>query len=72
MLTMWTVYDHPRDQPDAIVARRFEVTSSGATPTSELLRFGTLRAVREYFSTRGLFCLTREPDDDPNIVETWM
>ena len=37
-LRMWTVYDRPKDFPDAIVARLHEVDAGGSVPTSVTIR----------------------------------
>lgn len=73
MLSMWTIYDHPRDYPDTFVARRFEVGKGapGAVATGDIL-LGDLETLRKSFHMAGLYCLTGSPDDDPNIVETWL
>lgn len=70
-LSMWTVYDHPRDYPDVFVARRFEITRGLSGPTNDMFTADTLDELRRLLPP-GLFCLLREPDDDPKIVETWI
>jgi hypothetical protein len=70
-LSMWTIYDHPRDHPEVFVARRWEVRDE-PTPTSELMISGDLEYIREQMRARGLYCLERSPDDDPKIIETWL
>jgi hypothetical protein len=70
-LSMWTVYDHPKDFPHSYVARRFEVNDGGPTPTGDLVQ-GELSIIRKTFSDCGLVCLTRNPEDDPVIVEVWI
>jgi hypothetical protein len=71
-LSMWTVYDRPRDYPEQIVARRFEVSARGPRATDEIVVADSLDAIREWMVERGLTCLTRSPDDDSKIVETWL
>lgn len=69
-LTIWTIYDHPRDYPDKFVARPTYVgqrTSIGRT----VLQADTLAALRELLPL-GLVRMPRLPEDDPVIVETWM
>lgn len=69
-LSMWTVYDHPSDMPDAFVARMWlvgpEVRATGSVLTAD-----TLEALRDKLPP-GLACLPRRPDDDPAIVEVWL
>lgn len=70
---MWTVYDRPLDYPDKVVARRWEVGPGGSvTATPDVLGAETLDDIRRFFEDRGLYCLTRQPGDDPAIVETWL
>lgn len=73
-LEMFTIYDHPIDFPDS-----FAVVQSFATGGK--IRRGltwsgapTLEEARDWILTArpGLVCLTRHPDDDAVIVETWL
>ncbi len=66
---MWTIYDHPGDYPDKFVVRKFIVGTS-LIATQEVIVGATLDEVRDLIPP-GLVCLTRSPDDDPVIVETW-
>jgi hypothetical protein len=70
-LSMWTVYDHPKDFPHTYIARRFEVNGAGAVATDDTVQ-GELRIIRKSFARCGMVCLTRSPEDDANIVETWL
>jgi len=71
-LAMWTVYDNPNDYPGLFVARRFEVSGAGPVATESIImdNLEKLREVLE-FEMR-LTCLTRSPEDDPKIIETWL
>ena len=71
---MWTVYDHPKDFPNCFVAREFRVAPGGKTeitpnvivsPSLEILRHMLLVDMH-------LTCLTRNEEDDPVIIETWL
>jgi hypothetical protein len=66
-LSLWTVYDHPTDHPDAFVARRFENNQ----PTTDTV-VGDLQLIRECMQLAGLVCMMRAESDDPKIVETWI
>ena len=74
VLSMWTIYDHPRDHPDAFVARRFEIGSNGPgpMPTIDVIITGELERLRESFQLAGLVVMQRSEEDDSKIVETWM
>jgi len=72
---MWTVYDRPADYPDKFVARRFDVGSDGRgpTPSDSVIVAPDLEMLRYILAFQlHLVCLTRSPEDDPNIVETWL
>jgi len=72
-LSMWTVYKHPKDFPQAYVARRFEVDGEGARPTADILLSPDLERLRETLAREmHLVCLMRNEGDDPVIVETWL
>jgi hypothetical protein len=68
--TSWTVYDHPRDHPVGFIARRFEIGSSVAMPTEDVLT-GELEHLREVFERAGLVKIMRSEGDEPQIVESW-
>lgn len=71
-LIIWTVYDHPTDFPDNFVARKFTTDANGPRATAEVVVADSLDAIRESMVQRGLTCLTRSPEDEPQIVETWL
>lgn len=68
VLSIWSVYDHPKDFPDVFVARKWE----GTRPTADTITSEDLATLRRKLAERGLICLTRCPDDDPTILETWL
>jgi hypothetical protein len=70
-LSMWTIYDHPRDYPQAFVARRFEV-SAEIKATRDVRLFASLAACRADMPEMGLTRLDRQPPDDAVIVEVWL
>lgn len=73
VLSVWTVYEHPRDYPDDFVVREHRVYSDGTThPMPEAQRYQTLSAARAPLETRGLHRMPRAEQDDPCIVETWL
>jgi len=71
MLSIWTVYDHPADFPDTIIARRFE-TGAGASGATKDFITGTLTEIRTAMDRCGLYRMPAAPADDENIIETWM
>jgi hypothetical protein len=71
-LNFWTIYDHPKDYPHGICARRRELPAGGEpTPTDHML-IGELEFLRDVFREAGLVCVCRGPNDDVKIVETWI
>ena len=71
-LTIWTVYDHPSDFPNGFIARRFEVDATGARPTDDVMRSADLQPLRNILLDKGLTCLARNENDEPQIVESWL
>jgi len=71
VLSIWTVYDKPKDYPDTFVARRFEAGGGTSGPTGDVVT-GDLKQIREAMQMNGLYCMHRAPSDDLRIVETWM
>lgn len=71
-LSIWTIYDHPRDRPDQYIARRFEIVSGGARATDDTIESPHLHLIRESLILQGLTPINRSPGDDPNIIESWL
>ena len=70
-LPIWTIFDHPRDYPNAFVARRFDVTRKGIEITADVILAASLEELRGMLPM-GLTRLERSPGDDPNIIESWI
>jgi len=68
---MWVVYDHPRDDPEHFVARRWVIGPGFGQATNESVSAETLIEIRRLLPP-GLACLSRCEKDDPCIVEVWM
>lgn len=66
VLEMFVVYAGPRDFPNYFVVRRWQMDR----PTEDYVLAKTLDEARRKIPL-GLVCLTRQPSDDPKIVETW-
>lgn len=72
-LYIWTLYDHPRDVPDSpYVARKFQIDSLGARPTDEFIALESLHLLRILMVRRGLMCIKRSQQDEPQIIESWI
>jgi hypothetical protein len=74
ILRMWTVYDHPTDYPHSYVARLFEVYSDASIKaTGSIIVANDIETLQEIMEFQmHLTRLSRFPEDDPKIVETWM
>jgi hypothetical protein len=68
VLHIWTIYDRPSDFPHNYVARKFALDK----PTDDFIVSPNLDALRQIMVDKGLTCLTRSPQDDPRIVESWL
>jgi len=71
-LRVWTVYEHPADYPDKIVARLWVMRNGEVRATGDVLISPDLGVIRERLASQGLSCLSRAEEDDPCIVETWL
>lgn len=70
-LEMFTIYDHPKDYPNHFVVRKWIIHGPEPEPGSVLSLSETLDAARNSIPA-GLVCLSRNVEDDPVIVETWV
>jgi hypothetical protein len=72
-LSMWTVYDHPTDYPNSFVARLHEADAQGSQPTIIAIISQDIEELRKILRLQfHLTPLTRDPNDDAKIVETWI
>ena len=71
-LTMWVIYDHPKDHPNYFVARRHEVFRNASKATGEHVVSKDLKKLRKMLEDGGKVRITRDPNDDPVIIETWI
>lgn len=82
LLRMWTIYERPRDYPEGYVAREWRIVPQRTEVSIEKLVAPTLDEIRSALDARlkaigrgGLAMLVRvarSPQDEPQIVETWM
>jgi hypothetical protein len=72
LLTIWTVYDRPRDFPAHVVVRRRHITAGCDRPSTAALLFPTLAEARAHLAAKQLIRLDRDPADDPAVVEIWI
>jgi hypothetical protein len=78
ILSIYVIYDHPKDHPDWWVVRLWDVIDGTGAPRiakNGLPVCGLFREVeraREYCAQFGLTRLLPQPGEDPCIVETWL
>jgi len=71
-LSVWTIYDKPKDHPEGFIARRFQVASGSITATEETLVSANLEEIQDELDARGFAKLARSEDDHPSVVESWI
>lgn len=73
VLTVWTVYFDPSDQPGQYVVRPHHVADGVVTTSPDGWVRPTLDEARTVIDkcSPGLYRQDRSPDDDPAILETW-
>lgn len=74
-LPMWVVTKQPTDYPSGYVARLFLTLHHGpwqAGPTNAALFAAEIDPLREFLQLMGLVRLARDPNDEPQIVESWL
>jgi hypothetical protein len=72
LLEMITVYERPSDYPDKIVARVWTITPNGPVATPRVKLFDTIDDAYVYYRQRGMTPLLSGPDDEPQIVVTFI
>jgi hypothetical protein len=73
ILSIWTVYERPKDYPIGYVARRFEVGNGLPQPlaTDDIVK-DKLHILRACLHFAGLHRIPRMDGDDPVILECWL
>jgi hypothetical protein len=70
-VSMWAVYDHPLDDPDVFIARRWEVRGLEYRATQDTKRDTDIEAIRDELRAMGLHRI-KEGGGDPVVIETWL
>ena len=70
-LSMWVIYEHPKDFPDKFVARLHMAWKGGHAPTNCAVIGDTLDEVRDRLP-EGVINIGRQIEDEPHIVEVWL
>ena len=71
-LTIWVIYDHPKDYPESFVARKFVYIDNELKPTSKTLKDVDIDNIRKKLRGKSFTPLPRLKNDDQKIVETWI
>jgi hypothetical protein len=72
-LPMWTVYENLATYPGKFVACLHLTDSRGAVPTKNFIITDDLEILRRMMQCElHLTAMTRDPNDAPQIVETWL
>lgn len=72
ILDMWVIYDHPKDNPNHFVVRKWTIMSNAAPLASmDKTLHDTLEEAREAIPP-GLYNLVRYANDYPVIKEVWV
>lgn len=72
VMEMFVIYERPRDYPDGYVMRRWEIGGSvSPRPTDYFITGKTLEEVRRAVPPHCIR-LHRHPNDETQIVETWI
>jgi hypothetical protein len=70
-LEMFVIYNSPRDYPGKFVLRRWIIDEGTSKPDDSAIIADTLEAIRAAVPF-GMFRLERDPQDEPQIVESWV
>ena len=69
-VTIWVIYDRPLDHPEHIVVRaQYALPNGTVVADRHALLFTRVEDARKHLESNGLYCLGRQPDDQPQIVE---
>lgn len=72
-MRQFVVYDHPLDHPDFFIVREWRIGPGWIQPDARgygFLELGKARAwIQQEFP--GAVMLSRDPRDDPKILEVW-
>jgi hypothetical protein len=71
-LELWCVYDHPKDEPEHFIARKWLMVRGQMIPTRETITHQNLDALRGFLQHTGLSRFERMAADDASILETWL
>lgn len=73
-MDLYTIYYDTLDYPHTYVCRRFKIEYLENKPIAKevFMIDDDLEKIREALYIKGLFPITRDENDDPKIIETWL
>lgn len=72
VLEMWVVYDKPKDYPEHIMARKWNISAGKVVPTETVICHTQYINLEITLEQKGLHKLPPDPHDDPKIKEVWV
>lgn len=71
-LKQWTLYDRSPEYPDHYMARLFLIHKGSVEATGTIRLSKHPQSLRIELFEHGFVRMSRSPDDDPLIMETWL
>jgi hypothetical protein len=71
-LQVWALFKSPADAPGQFVLRRFELHDGHAHATLDAHYSLHADKLRKLMRDKGLRCIGRSDEDEPQVVETWL
>lgn len=73
-MKQWTIYCRPSDYPGNYVVREWLIEPGAALPGEVIALVESLEQARDAVldAAPGAYCLGKDPEDDPAIVEVWL
>lgn len=72
-LLLWTIYERPLDYPDGFVVRLHRVLPGMSVATNHAVVAESLEEARGLIPGRcSMLRVPRSPQDEPQIVESWL
>lgn len=74
-ISIYTVYKNPIDYPGKYVVREFKIVQGTAGPLASrepLIVADSYEDIKKRMQRMQLVCVARHPEDEPQIMESWM
>ena len=71
-LTIWTIYDKPKDYPHGFIARKFLASRDSLVPTQSIMICSNIEPIQQELEANGFAKVSRDFADQPSIVESWL